>query len=329
MLRLAETDDVDFLWAMLGHASSPEGPPLEQTALEADDHLSRYVAGWGRTGDLGLIAVDDASGERLGAGWYRTYPVDRPGYGFVDEATPEIAIACTAGARGRGVGHQLIAGLLARARAAGVERLSLSVRVTNVAAVRVYEDEGFVGVQVGEDGLHLTMVAPTRLEPAEGDAVTVRSAGPGALDRSTLPPSEWGTVVARLGELLDLDALPALVAEVGGQPGGLLTWRHDPERAEVEVVGIEAWIRERGVGAALLRAARSEARRLGARRLWLVTNNDNLDAMRFYQRRGWELVAVHVGGTDRSRAVKPSIPLVGDHGIPVHHEVELEHRLDR
>lgn len=327
VLRPATADDVDFLWAMLGHASSPEGPPQERAAMEANAELARYASGWGRSGDVGLVAIDDATGEHLGAAWYRTFTAAEPGYGFVDEATPEIAIACTAAARGRGLGHQLIAGLLAQAHDDGLDRLSLSVRVTNVPAVRVYEDEGFVGVRLEDDGLHLTMVAPTRPGSAGADEVRVRPVAPGALDRSALPASEWGSVVARLGELLDLDQLPALVAEVGGAPAGLLTWRHDHATSEVEVVGIEAWIRERGVGAALLRAVRAEARRLGATRLWLITNNDNLDAMRFYQRRGWRLAAIHPGEADRSRGLKPSIPVVGDHGIAVHDEVELEHRL--
>ncbi len=326
MLRLASVDDVDFLWAMLAFASSRLRPP-QREELEASPELARYVVGWGRPGDVGLLAVDDENGERLGAAWYRTFSVDEPGYGFVDEATPEVAIACTTDARGRGLGHQLISGLLEHAHADGLDRLSLSVHIANVAAVRVYEDEGFVSVRLEEDGLHQTMVAPTRPADRVGEVV-VRAVASGVLDRSALPPSEWGSAIARLGELVDLDVLPSLVAEVDGQAAGLLTWRHDESAGEVEVVGIEAWVRDRGVGAALLRAVRSEARRLGVRRLWLITNNDNLDALRFYQRRGWHLVAVHVGGTDRSRAVKASIPLVGNHGIPVHHEVELELRLD-
>jgi GNAT superfamily N-acetyltransferase len=257
VLRPATLDDVDFLWSMLGHASEPEGTPKPRAEMEADEHLSRYVAGWGRAGDVGLVAVDEVTGGRLGAAWYRTYPADAPGYGFIDEATPEIAIACTEGARGRGLGHQLIAGLLARAHGDGLPQLSLSVRVTNAPAVRVYEDEGFVGVQFEEDGIHLTMVAPTRPETPAGGAVVVRAVAPGALDRSQLPPSAWGEVVARLDELVDLAGLPAFVAEVDGAPAGLLTWHHDPERAEVEVVGLEAWVRDRGVGAALLRTVRS------------------------------------------------------------------------
>ncbi len=326
MLRPATADDADFLWAMLAFAASPDDP-RPAAELQAVPELGRYAAGWGRDGDVGLVAVDDATGELLGAGWYRTFTAAEPGYGFVDEATPEIAIACTAAARGRGLGHRIIAGLLARAHADGLARLCLSVHVTNAVGQRVYEDEGFVAVGRDDEGQHITMVAPTRPEPPADQAVTVRSVPPGALDRAALPPSEWGTVVARLGQLLDLDDLPSLVAEIGDRPAGLLTWRHDPATGEVEVVGIEAWIRDRGVGAALLRAVRTEARALGAERLWLITNNDNLDALRFYQRRGWQLARIHPGEADRSRERKPSIPIVGDHGIPVHHEVELELRL--
>lgn len=328
VLRPATVDDVDFLWAMLGYASAPHEVPPSRLALEADAALARYVARWGRSGDVGVVAVDEGSGERVGAGWYRSFLSDAPGYGFLDESTPELAIALAPAARGRGLGHQLIASLLGRAHRDGVERLSLSVRTANVAAVRVYEDEGFVGVALAPDGLHLTMVASTRPAPSETERVVVQPVPPGGLDWSVLPPSEWGTVIARLGELVDLAEVPALVARIDGAPAGLLTWRLDPSTGEVEVLGVEAWIRDRGVGAALLRAVRSEALRLDAGRLWLITNNDNLDALRFYQRRGWQLAAIHLGGTDRSRSVKPSIPLVGDHGIPVHHEVELELRLD-
>ena len=63
----------------------------------------------------------------------------------------------------------------------------------------------------------------------------------------------------------------------------------------------------------------------GARRLWLITTNDNVDALRFYQRRGFRLVRVHAGAVDRSRAaLKPGIPEAGDHGIPLRDELELE-----
>ena len=161
----------------------------------------------------------------------------------------------------------------------------------------------------------------------------VKAVAPGAIDPGVVARSTWGPTIMSVDlashreivhQVVDL---PAFVASVDGEPAGLLTWH--PRGDQFEVVGLEAWIPGRGIGAALLRAARAEARALGCARLWLITNNDNLDAMRFYQRRGWELVAIHRRGADRARALKPSIPVVGDHGIPVHHEVELGFDLSR
>lgn len=324
MLRPATTDDEPLLWAMLGWASQPDGPPRTSDELRSTPELARYVAGWGRAGDVGLVAVDEATGDAIGAAWYRTFTTDEPGYGFVDDATPEIAIALAETGRGRGLGHQLIDGLLAEAHAAGVAQLCLSVRTTNVPAVRVYEDCGFAAVRTEPDGLHLTMVAPSRAPMGADEAVVVEPVAPGQLPDAILARSAWGAVVARLDELVDVTALPAFVATVGGEPAGLVTWRHDEAASEIEVVGIEAWVRGRGVGGALLRAVRADARARGVGRLWLITNNDLVDALRFYQRRGWQLVAVHRGAGDRSRQLKPSIPIVGAHGIPIHHEVELE-----
>ncbi len=62
----------------------------------------------------------------------------------------------------------------------------------------------------------------------------------------------------------------------------------------------------------------------GVRRIWLVTTNDNLRALRFYQRRGMRITAVDRGAVDRARAVKPEIPLVGADGIELHDELRLE-----
>ena len=80
----------------------------------------------------------------------------------------------------------------------------------------------------------------------------------------------------------------------------------------------------RGIGSTLLEGVANEARRRGCRRLWLITTNDNLNAIRFYQRRGLRLVAVHAGAVDDARRLKPSIPLVGEDGIPIRDELEFE-----
>jgi GNAT superfamily N-acetyltransferase len=137
----------------------------------------------------------------------------------------------------------------------------------------------------------------------------------------------WGaTVVARLGELVDASELPGFAAFDAGTAVGLVTYA--VRGPECEVVSIDASVRGRGIGTALLAAAVGAARAAGCRRLWLITSNDNLDALRFYQRRGLRLAAVHRDGLVRARALKPSIPEVGNHGIPVRDELELELRLD-
>jgi GNAT superfamily N-acetyltransferase len=92
----------------------------------------------------------------------------------------------------------------------------------------------------------------------------------------------------------------------------------------LEVVSIAAATPGDGVGTALLDAVVAEARAAGSRRVWLVTTNDNLRALRFYQRRGLRIVGVDPGAVDRARRMKPSIPTVGDDGIPIHDELRLE-----
>lgn len=79
----------------------------------------------------------------------------------------------------------------------------------------------------------------------------------------------------------------------------------------------------RGVGSALLGAVEAAAQQAGCARVWLITSNDNLDALRFYQRQGYRLLAVHPGAIDEARRQKPTIPLVGSYGIPIHDELEL------
>lgn len=96
---------------------------------------------------------------------------------------------------------------------------------------------------------------------------------------------------------------------------------------DCEVVTIDAFVRRQGVGSALIRAITEVARQHGCKRLWLITTNDNADALRFYLRIGMRLVAVHLDALDRSRELKPSIPLVGRDGVPIRDEWELEIQL--
>lgn len=162
----------------------------------------------------------------------------------------------------------------------------------------------------------------------EGTPVLVRAAGPE--DRSAivelLTRSWGGTAVVAHGVVFDAARLPALVAERAGVTCGLLTY--DESEQGIEVVTLDAFEQHTGVGTRLIEAAADLARRHGRPRLWLATTNDNLDALRFYQRRGLRIVEVRPGAVDAARELKPSIPEVGEYGIPLHDELILELALD-
>ena len=131
---------------------------------------------------------------------------------------------------------------------------------------------------------------------------------------------------ARLGELVHPLDHPAFVAEAAdGHLLGMLTYVPGHSWRQCEILTLHAGEQWRGAGTALIEAVGQLARQQGCARLWVITTNDNVDALRFYQRRGFCLVTVHRGAVDRSRArLKPEIPSVGAYGIPLRDEIELE-----
>jgi len=133
--------------------------------------------------------------------------------------------------------------------------------------------------------------------------------------------------VARGGELVRALDHPMLIAETdAGPPAGLLTYIE--RDGECEVLTLHAVRQWAGAGSALIAAIRDLAASRGCRRLWVVTTNDNVDALRFYQRRGFRLAALRPGAVDESRrSLKPEIPDAGAYGIPLRDELELEVRL--
>jgi len=132
--------------------------------------------------------------------------------------------------------------------------------------------------------------------------------------------------VARLGELVHPLDYPAFVAEAAdGQLLGMLTYVPGQDWRQCEILTLHAGEQWHGAGTALIKAAGELARRQRCSRLWVITTNDNVNALRFYQRRGFCLVRVHRGAVDRSRAsLKPEIPAMGAYGIPLRDEIELE-----
>ncbi len=128
---------------------------------------------------------------------------------------------------------------------------------------------------------------------------------------------------ARRGELVASLDHPAFLAVEGDELLGVATYVVGD--GEWELLTLHADRRYAGVGSALVAAVREAAVRAGCRTLWVVTTNDNMGALRFYQRRGFRLARLHAGAVDASRrTLKPGIPTTGDHGIPLRDELELE-----
>jgi len=134
---------------------------------------------------------------------------------------------------------------------------------------------------------------------------------------------EWGSeIVVVHGAIYSPAELAGIVAEAAGTPIGLLTYVIDVESCEI--VTINSLVHGKGIGSRLIEAVRSKAAKMGCQRLWLVTTNDNLNALAFYQKRGFRLADLRPGAVDEARKIKPAIPWVGENGIPIHDEIELE-----
>jgi GNAT superfamily N-acetyltransferase len=138
----------------------------------------------------------------------------------------------------------------------------------------------------------------------------------------------WGDpLVVAHGKVYHPHTLPGFVAILKGNRVGLLTYALEEESCEI--VTINSTKPGIGIGTLLIKAVTQAAREAGCKRLWLITTNDNLHALRFYQKRGFRLLTVHRHAVDAARQLKPSIPLIGDDQIPLHDEIELEMMLDR
>ena len=151
MIRRAWPQDVPFLKDMLRHAYYWRATTVPESG---EPPVQRYVERWGRPGDTALVAIQDF--QPVGAAWYRLFEAENPGYGFVDENTPELSIAVVPSARGTGLGSALLKALMARAREDGYNAISLSVEKDN-PAVALYERHGFE--RIGEDDGAYTMRA--------------------------------------------------------------------------------------------------------------------------------------------------------------------------
>jgi len=157
IVRAATAADLPFLQAMAYEAATwrPDSqPPLE--IVLADPRVSRYLSGWGRPGDAAVIGEEDRP---VGAAWFRLFPAEEPGYGFVAPDVPELSIGVAPESRGRGIGTRVLEALVEVAREGGYRAISLSVETDNPAR-RLYERAGFV--RVADDGGAWTMLLEFR-----------------------------------------------------------------------------------------------------------------------------------------------------------------------
>lgn len=135
----------------------------------------------------------------------------------------------------------------------------------------------------------------------------------------------WGSsVLVTRGRCHDISSLRGFVAtdEGTGRLAGIALFREAQQ--ELELVALDAIFQRRGIGTRLLESVLAYTAENHLKRIWLVTTNDNVNAIRFYQKRGFNLCALHRDGITAARALKPQIPLRGYDGIPIRHELEFE-----
>jgi N-acetylglutamate synthase-like GNAT family acetyltransferase len=133
----------------------------------------------------------------------------------------------------------------------------------------------------------------------------------------------WGsTKIVSRGIIHDAAELSGFIAHDNGQIVGLLTYNIAENNCEI--VTLNSLRENIGIGGALISLVLQVAKENGNKRLWLITTNDNLSAIRFYQKRGFQIAAIHIDAIKKSRQLKPEIPLLGNFDIPIRDEIEME-----
>lgn len=133
----------------------------------------------------------------------------------------------------------------------------------------------------------------------------------------------WGsTDMVTRGHIHKADQLPGFIAIESNQPVGLITY--SLKNSECEIVTLDSLKAGKGIGLRLVRSVIDFAVGKNCKRVFLTTTNDNTNALRFYQKNGFHLAAIHLRGVEKSRMLKPEIPEIGFDNIPIRDEIELE-----
>ncbi len=124
------------------------------------------------------------------------------------------------------------------------------------------------------------------------------------------------------GKVIDTTILPGFLIIEDEVIKGVVTFNIANE--ECEIVTLNSFEENRGIGTTLIKAVLDAAQKENCKRLWLITTNDDINAIRFYQKKGFDLKAAHINAIELSRKLKPSIPFIGMDNIPIKHEIEFE-----
>ena len=130
------------------------------------------------------------------------------------------------------------------------------------------------------------------------------------------------TIVVTRGKKHDASRLPSIIAELDGQRVGVPTYCIS--REDCEIVSLISLVTRAGIGTELLRSIEMIALDIKCNRVWLVTTNDNEAAVKFYLRNGYRIKAVHKDAIEKSRLLKPTIPMCSPDGVPIKDEIEME-----
>ncbi len=133
---------------------------------------------------------------------------------------------------------------------------------------------------------------------------------------------QWGSVkIVSRGKVYKADRLSGFIATLNNKRAGLVTYSL---KNDCEIITLDSLVGGKGVATALLEKIREVAKKQSCKRVWLITTNDNLEALRFYQKRGFVLKALYPNALELSRKLKPEIPKIGKNNIPLRDEIELE-----
>lgn len=137
----------------------------------------------------------------------------------------------------------------------------------------------------------------------------------------------WGSpIIITRGKIHHGNQLPGFIAEDKNEKIGLITYHIENEKCEI--ISLDSFKERIGVGSSLIEEVKKKASSSGCEKLWVITTNDNLKAIRFYQKRRFNLVAVYPDVIEESRKLKPEIPLIGFDGIKIKDEIELEMKVE-